>query len=271
MFASIVLMERAALDEGPSFAEMPQRECAVSEAKITLTAQDRHCVRVRVRHAAAWQPARGRRAVKGTLEAIGVTLSVGYFAELIKSSIEAGDHLANLNKVTDLSVEELSGLQLLAKQSGTDIDGLAKAVSRMQVEIGKAPDKFRELGITATTGTGALKQFSDIFALLPDINQRNALAQAVFQRSWQEMAPILALGSARIQEVVDKGAQLSDDDRAGSGVRGVEPQSRRAHQHARVPEPAGANPAAASDVAGGNVRRIAERNEGGRRGVPSAR
>lgn len=146
---------------------------------------------------------------KGALEALGVGLGVGFFVNLIKGSIDAADHLNDLTKSTNLTVEELSGLSVLAKQSGTDIDGLAKAVNKMSVEIGKDPDKFRKLGITAKDNLGALKQFSDIFNLLPDINQRNALAQAIFNKSWAEMAPVLAEGSKKIAEAVAKGAQLA--------------------------------------------------------------
>jgi hypothetical protein len=181
----------------------------MSEAKIVLSAQDQTkaafasaIANLTNFHAAA-------EKVRGVLEAVGVTLSAGYFVELIKGTIEAGAHLDDLHKSTDISVEDLAGLSLIAKTTGTDLDGLAKGINRMSVEIGKAPDKFRSLGITARDGTGALKQFADIFNLLPDIQQRNALAQAVFQKSWAEMAPTLSKGSAGIEELMNKGRELS--------------------------------------------------------------
>lgn len=147
--------------------------------------------------------------VKGTLEALGVTLSAGYFIDMVKGSIEAANHLGDLSKSTDITVEQLAGLKLLAQQSGTDLDGLAKGINRMTVEIGKAPDKFRELGVTAKDGVGALKQVADIFQQLPDITQRNAVANAIFSKSWAEMAPILADGGAHIEETIAKGERLS--------------------------------------------------------------
>src|SRR3990167_2043121 len=141
--------------------------------------------------------------------ALGVGLSVGYFTSLVKASIDAADHLRNLGKSTGIAVEELAGLQLLAKQTGLDLDGLAKGINRMSVEMGKDPEKFRALGITATSNKEAFKQFADIFNLLPDIQQRNALAQAVFAKSWAEMAPALSEGGKKIGEVIEKGARLS--------------------------------------------------------------
>lgn len=143
------------------------------------------------------------------LQALGVTVGAGYFLHLIKGAIDAADHLNDLSKSTGIAVGELAGLKLLARQSGTDLDGLAKGINKMSVEMGKAPDKFKALGITATDSKGALMQFADIFDLLPDINQRNALAQAVFSKSWAELAPVLSEGSKKIGETIEKGERLS--------------------------------------------------------------
>jgi hypothetical protein len=189
----------------------PQKSGAapVSEAKIVLTAADQTKAAFASAIAGLGSVHSAVESVKGTLEALGVTLSAGYFADLIKSTIDANEKLQNLHVSTDLSVQDLAGLRLLAKETGTDLDGLAKGVNRMSVEIGKSPDKFKALGITATDAKGSLKQFADIFNLLPDIQQRNALAQAVFQKSWAEMAPTLAKGSAGIEDIMEKGARLS--------------------------------------------------------------
>ncbi len=146
---------------------------------------------------------------KGLLEKLGIGLSVGYFVELIRGSIDAAEHLENLSKSTGIAVETLAGLRVLAKQSGTDLDGLAKGIDRMTVAIGKAPEKFAALGVTARDGVGALKQVSDIFNLLPDITQRNALAQAIFSKSWAELAPLLSKGSEEIGKAIEKGTELS--------------------------------------------------------------
>jgi len=131
------------------------------------------------------------------------------FAAAANRNIDFVDHLRDLSKSTSISVEDLAGLSLLARQSGTDIDTLAKTINRLTVEIGKAPEEFEELGVTAKDGVGALKQMADIFAALPDVTQRNLLAQKAFSRSWQEIAPILAEGGNRIGEIVEKGKKLS--------------------------------------------------------------
>lgn len=124
-------------------------------------------------------------------------------------NIDFADHLHDLSLVTKISVEDLAGLSLLAKQTGTDLDGLAKGINKMSVAMGKDPGAFKALGITATDSIGALKQFADIFNLLPDINQRNALAQKVFSKSWAELGPALAEGSKNIGAIIEKGTRLS--------------------------------------------------------------
>ncbi len=147
--------------------------------------------------------------VKTALAAIGVTVGAGMFVGMVKGSIDAADQLDRLTKSTALTVEELAGLKLLAAESGTDLDGIAKGIDKMSVAMGKDPEKFKALGITAKDNKEAFKQFADIFNLLPDIQQRNALSQAVFNKSWAEIAPILALGGKAIGEIMDKGVALS--------------------------------------------------------------
>lgn len=145
----------------------------------------------------------------GVLQRLGIGLSVAYFTNLVKGSVDAASHLQDLTATTRMSVEDLAGLKLLAEQGGMQLDGLAGAVARMSVEMGKSPEKFRELGVTATDSLGAFKQLSDIFSKLPDINQRNALANAVFGKSWADLAPVLNEGGQRIGEIITKGSRLS--------------------------------------------------------------
>lgn len=148
-------------------------------------------------------------SAKAVLASLGIGLGAGYFVSLIRGSIDAADHLNDLSKSTNIVAGDLAGLRLLARQSGTDLDGLAKGINKMSVEIGKDPEKFKALGITARDNVGALKQFADLFSQLPDINQRNALAQAVFSKSWSELAPALSEGGEKIGETIEKGKRLA--------------------------------------------------------------
>jgi hypothetical protein len=140
---------------------------------------------------------------------LGVGLSVAGFTGIIKSSIDAADKLKDLSKSTGLTVELLSGLQLAARQSGTDLDSVAESINKLSVNIGKNAGKFKELGIDAKDPLEAFKQLADVFAGLEDPQLRAAVAAAALGKSWQNTAPLLAEGGRAIGDMVAKGSQLS--------------------------------------------------------------
>lgn len=145
----------------------------------------------------------------GGLMAIGGTLSVGAFAGLIKSAIDSVDRLNDLSDTTGISVEKLSGLGYAAKLSGTDLDGLAKTINKLSVNIGKDAEKFAKLGVTAKEPIEAFKQFADVFASIEDTQLRAALGAEALGKSWESAAPALVQGGAKLGELIDKGQRLS--------------------------------------------------------------
>lgn len=146
---------------------------------------------------------------KAALAGLGIGLSIGYFVSLVKGTIDAMDHLHDLSKTTRITVEDLAGLSLAAKQSGGDLDSIAASVDKLSVNMGKNPEKFKALGISAKDPLEAFKQLADIFNLLEDTQQRNAVAAAALGKSWAGAAPLLAQGSQRIAEMVENGRRLS--------------------------------------------------------------
>lgn len=146
---------------------------------------------------------------KTALGALGVGLGVSYFAGLVKGAIDAADHLNDLSKTTAISVEQLAGLKMAAKQSGGDLDGLAQSISKLSVNMGKDAEKFKALGISAKDPLEAFKQLSDIFVAIQDPQQRAAVMAAALGKTWQSAAPLLAEGGEKIGQMVGKGAQLA--------------------------------------------------------------
>lgn len=140
--------------------------------------------------------------------AAATAFAAGFGAMLI-SSINALDHLNDLHKTTGIAVGDLAGLGFAAKQSGSDLDGIADAVSKLSKNIGKEPEKYRELGITAKEPLEAFKQLADIFVKIEDPQLRAALGAAALGKSWASAAPLLSEGGKSIGEMVAKGKQLS--------------------------------------------------------------
>lgn len=147
--------------------------------------------------------------LNGLLGTIGLTLSAAGFIGMIKGSIDAADNLNDLSKQTRLSIRDLAGLDLAAKQSGSNLAGVADAVSKLAERMGKDSERFKKLGITASDPLEAFKQFADVFAAIEDPQMRAALGAEVLGKSWQEAAPLLAEGGAKIGEMVQRGKDLN--------------------------------------------------------------
>lgn len=143
------------------------------------------------------------------LASLGAALSVTAFSSMLKGAIDAADKLNDLSKATAISVENLSGLELAAKQSGGDLEGVAQSINKLSKELGEDSKKFELLGITAKEPLEAFKQLADVFVSIQDPQLRAAVGAAALGKSWASAAPLLAEGGAKIQEMIDKGKALS--------------------------------------------------------------
>jgi hypothetical protein len=151
----------------------------------------------------------GANTAMNALAALGASLSVAAFASYVRGAIDAADKLNDLSKATAISVENLSGLELAAKQSGGDLEGVAQSINKLSKELGEDSKKFELLGITAKEPLEAFKQLADVFVSIQDPQLRAAVGAAALGKSWASAAPMLAEGGAKIQEMIDKGKALS--------------------------------------------------------------
>jgi len=136
-------------------------------------------------------------------------LSFAAFGAMINSAADAATNLYNLSKITGITVENLSGLQLAAQQSGTDLEGVADAIKELSVNMAQDADRFAKLGVTAKDPLEAFKQLSDVFAAIDEPQMRAAFGADALGDSWAVAAPLLSEGSAKIDEMVQKGILLS--------------------------------------------------------------
>lgn len=141
--------------------------------------------------------------------ALGVGLGVGAFTAFIKSTVDAQDHLNDLSKTTRLSVEQLAGLSLAAKKSGSDLDGTAKAINKLAVEMGKDSEKFAALGVNAKSPLEAFAQLADVMNAIDDPQKRAAVGAVALGKSWEASAPLMAEGGKAIRDMIEEGKKLS--------------------------------------------------------------
>ena len=147
--------------------------------------------------------------MRDALGGIGGGLSAAAFGMWIKSAIDFQDQLNDLNKTTDIAVSKLAGISLMSKQTGSDLTGMAQAMNKLTLEMGKAPEKFAKIGITAKDPLEAFKQLSDIFRSIEDPQLRAAVAAEALGKGWTSAAPALAEGSKAIGDMVTRGEELA--------------------------------------------------------------
>lgn len=147
--------------------------------------------------------------LKTALGALGLSLTAAGLVSMVKGAIDAADHLNDLSKSTSLTVAQLSGLKLAALQSGTDLDGVAKAVNKLSVEMGKNAEAFASIGIKSKDPMVALRQLADAFVSIEDPQLRAAMAAKALGKGWETTVPLLAEGGARIGVMVERGEALS--------------------------------------------------------------
>jgi len=184
------------------------------------------------------------KKVQGSLDGLalkfGVAAAAGTAAgNLIANSLSAAlrgvtggftDAMDSIGKMVDMSqkfgipVEKLQVLQHAADLSGTSIEGLAKGMQKLAVNMtgiaggdtsGKAAETLTALGVSALDATGKLKgidqmmiDLGDKFAGMEDGAAKTAMAVALFGKAGADLIPMLNLGSAELARLSDEAKNL---------------------------------------------------------------
>jgi hypothetical protein len=149
------------------------------------------------------------KTVKDVFSALGASLTVGAAVQFVQQMVDAQDALVDLSKSTAISIETLSGLGFAAKTTGGDLDSIAASINKLQVNIGKDPEKYKQLGINAKDGYEAFKQLADIFVAIEEPEKRAAVAAEALGKSWAGAAPALSEGAKGFEALVSKGKDVS--------------------------------------------------------------
>src|SRR3989344_1594369 len=125
-------------------------------------------------------------ALRNFLGIFGVGIGIGQIANFIKSSIDLADTIHDLSLRSGIAVETLAGLDLVAKKTGTTLEGLATANKKLSAFVAEADFGNKEhqktlaaLGITARAPTERLYQMADAIRAIEDPTLRQAIALKV--------------------------------------------------------------------------------------------
>ena len=150
----------------------------------------------------------GRLMLRNVFAGVAIGSVIG-FGRLITEALDAQDALSDLSKSTAISIELLAGLKGAAITSGTDLEGVAAAVNKLSVNIGKNAEQFAAVGITAREPLEALKQLADVYAAIEDPQMRAAFAAEAVGKSWASLAPLLSDGGESIGDLINKFRDVS--------------------------------------------------------------
>ena len=162
------------------------------------------------------------RRVQGLLAGLGVSLTLGAFAALVKGAIDSADELNKLSQKIGISVEALSTLQFAAQLSDVGLQSLQMGLKKLSenateasADLGEGAQTFAALGVGVKDAAGNLKatddlllEIADRFASFEDGATKTAMAVKLFGKSGMDMIPFLNQGSSGIRALMQEAERL---------------------------------------------------------------
>lgn len=130
--------------------------------------------------------------------AAGLALAAigGAFVTMTKNAIDAADAMNDMHLKTGLAFKNLAAYDLLARQSGTSLQGVAQGFKFLGSYMVEHSDKLKLIGVTSKDTNIAMGQFADAIAGIQDPALKTKIAMEVLGRSGMELIPMLSGGSA---------------------------------------------------------------------------
>ena len=172
-------------------------------------------------------------AAGGLGGALGALVPLATGAGLIslaKNSMDNAARMFDLSQKTGVSVEALSRFSKAAKISGTDVDGVTKALVKLSKALveakngqGQTGEALKSMGISAVDANGKLKntdqimlEISNKFKAMPNGAEKTAIALQLFGKAGADMIPMLNMGGEAISKFGAMSAKYAEDANKGS-------------------------------------------------------
>ncbi len=149
--------------------------------------------------------------------AIGAIAGIGFLKNMVTMAADAADRIDDLSMQTGIAHERLSGLAYQAKLTGSNLEGAASSIARLNKNMAESVNEtsrqakaFGAIGISVKDVDGNLKstdkmisELADKFKSYADGPEKAALAQELFGKSGAAMIPLLNEGSVSLQKMQD--------------------------------------------------------------------
>lgn len=158
-----------------------------------------------------------------SFDTAGKALSKGLTVPLVAAGVgmlklasdagNAADRLLDLEQITGLSTDTLQEFKNVAVVAGVDFESLVGSLTKftarldsIESEGGPAADAVKSLGVAIRDANGNVRSADELFPEFLDklnrvenITERNALAQNIFGKSLEALAPVLSLTADQIE------------------------------------------------------------------------
>lgn len=146
----------------------------------------------------------------------GIRRSISGFAAL-------GDEVVKTSQRLGISTDEYQRIKYIAGQSGVSVEGLSTSMGKLNKNLGEAAAGknanlaalLARAGISIRGANGEIRNATDLLPQLATLFERNKnaavqarMGNALFGKSWAELAPLLQGGAAGVAELNERYKRL---------------------------------------------------------------
>ena len=154
------------------------------------------------------------RGVNRGFAALGLAVSGGAFAAMVKGAIDSADSFGKMSDQTGIAANKLQAYVNAGKLAGVEQATIDKGLRRLAQSMREAnqgvatySDSYEALGISVTKSDGSLKasetvlgEIADRFKEMPDGATKAAIAMEIFGRSGANLINLLNGGKVALEE-----------------------------------------------------------------------
>ena len=163
------------------------------------------------------------------------TAAVTGLTAMANKTADTADTFDKSSLRTGLQVEELQRLNYAAGQSGVELGTLEKSAKKLNDRLGEVSEgnktsiaMFDQLGVSVKDSSGNMRSSTDIYddvlnklADMGDTAEATAIGTDIFGKAFTDMKPLLAEGSAGIEDLKNRADELGivmSEDAVSAGV-----------------------------------------------------
>ena len=151
---------------------------------------------------------------------------IGLGAAMVLAADKTGkyaDKLLDLTEITGLSTDSLQEMEHVARIAGVDFGGLTNTIAKFTSKLpeiirgtGYSTEAIKKLGVEIFDTDGHVRDMNDLFPEMikkmqgmENVTERNAIAQQIFGRSLQDIAPVLGMTADEFDRTIQEAHDLN--------------------------------------------------------------